>query len=405
MRVLLVVPLLALAGIAGCLDDDDSSIVSARTALGPAEREARDWSADAQLASILGIELNDEARAELASELEEGAAEADEEHDECLQDAEDDVETQECHDEYAEVQQELDLLRAVAAAGRDVPGDGRSALWMFGFLSESQQTVLVVGYAGGKVQFTEVADDEGWSDEMWIGGPLTDWSIDSDDAARIARTEEEAYAAAARGNDSMGFISLFQTEERPVWLLGLESDDEDAWAAVDAANGTLIPVQELFEELFQFLFQESGTDAGSFTAVIGDTAQSSFSIDQRGHGALVVHVRVQPSPVDVDVTVTDPLGATTSFTVPIAIGLGSEEFVVLSGNLEPGAYQVELSAQLALQQQWEVSWCTDGIPLLILPSPFFDNPACDEVPNGSLARSMSLPTSKMLFDGRHVADL
>jgi hypothetical protein len=352
--------------LAGCLDDGPQEI-TARSALRQAERAAEDWSDDATLVGIAGIELGEAARGEAErdlAELEEAAGMARESGEDEEADLMDDL---------------LRMLRIILAAEGRV-GDGRAAAWMFTFIGPEGGYVIAVGSDGvlwssddqahGDITFS----GEGFLGETAVG----DWPLDSDDAAEAA-LELDTFRTAIQDPDTSVFTLLGRDEEDEdaFWLLiaGADGESEDepetAIVAVNAVNGTVTDVSDVLEDLLRF--REQGSEGGTLLPIEA-SASASFTLD-RDHGLLAVHLEVTPpSPAGVQMVVRAPDGTETSVEASFAASVASEA-VILVEPAAAGTYVVELATDLALRHQWTVDWCTDGISFA-LP---FSQASCDAI--------------------------
>lgn len=368
---LLAAALLAVGALlAGCLDEGPKEL-SARSALRQAERSAEDWSDDATLVGIGGIELGEATRAEAEqdmAELEEAA--------EMARDS--------GADEEADLLDDLLRMLRIILAAKGEAGDGRAAAWIFTFTGPEGSYVVAVGSEGvlwgsddgaqGDLTFL----GEGFLGEAGVG----DWPLDSDDAAEAA-LELESFRTALEDPDTSVFTMLGRDDEdeHAFWLFiaGAESDGEDeqetAIVAVDAVNGTVTDVSDLLEELF--LFRESGSESGTLLP-IETTATTSFVLEH-DHGLLAVHLDVTPpSPAGVQMVVRAPDGTQVAAEAAFVAGVAAEAVVLLE-DVRAGEYVVELATDLAVRHQWAVDWCTDGISFALPFSPA----SCDAIDQSS----------------------
>ena len=362
MRTLMVAAMLCLTLLSGCTGD--GSLLTAKNGLPDADGVASSWAADAMLVSVGTFEMGDEikqyVRDALAEAQESGELEEDDLSDE-----------------------DRAMLDAMLST-HDSPGDGRATFWVYVYTSESQDGLLLVLVGAGGVLHSE-AIPYGWEGEFADGvdelEAIADWNIDSDEAARLAATQSD-YAALEGRADAVAFSGLAMAEGTPYWVLGLVSapvdgsEGEDmvgeqiqAIAIVDARDGALLDAQDL-EDLQDLgntvgsaadaLYQEAGTLTGELT-LLAPADEGSFAITQDGHEAIAVAVEVAgPTLSGVDVTITDPAGTTSTFTVPMATGLRSRGHVVLD-IVPAGTWQVAVAMDPAIQHDYTVEYCTDGV--------------------------------------------
>ncbi|MHB1261218.1 MAG: hypothetical protein ACYC2H_05830 [Thermoplasmatota archaeon] len=332
--------LLAVAalGLPGCLEDG-VSLLTAQEARGQADRVAEAWEPDAMLVNAYGVEAGPQAREQMAAALRQGREPGSE----------------------AEIpDEEGTLLAAVSGADEDVPGDGKAPVWVFEYVSDDAEASFQVTVTSAGVAFEQESEEA----EVALFGnlPIGDWRIDSDEGARVAH-EDEAYDAAVEDPEAFVVTVLVQVEDKPIWLFaagGPGSEEEfGAFVAVDASTGDAIDAQAIMRQLVGFVIREAGSFDGTLTAP--DTSfGGSFDIELEGHGLLVVLVAVSPPPlVPMQVTVTDPAGTEYTETLDRAVGVDATRSLAINAVLA-GEYTVEVSADAAVLNDWELSWCTDG---------------------------------------------
>src|SRR5688572_3491990 len=417
MRALLVAASLALTLLAGC--SGEVPMLTAKDTLPAADEAAALWADDAALAAVMTFELGDDIKSMIRQEMD--AARESGELEEGDMSAEDEA-----------------MLDAMLSS-HDKPGDGKAAFWAFVYQSEAKQSWFIAVVSADGIEHAEEMD-MGWGGgqaSVADGGegqaPITDWRVDSDQAAAVAMGDE-SYRALAGDPQAMGVAALAMAEGTPYWVLVLvklgwsdedwegdamassdgdvedmeDSDwSEEEWAPseavvlVDARNGTMVPMDDMeawgdvgpivagAQQQARELAMEFGSVSGELTAVAPD-ASLSFPVAQEGHGALVVAVEASnPLLAPIQVTVTDPEGLQTSFEVPMSLGLDSRQSVVLD-IVPAGEWQVSLSLDPALRHTYTVEWCTDGVGI---PSDPFGTSvqACSEVPSGPSSPAACVP--------------
>jgi hypothetical protein len=292
------------------------------------------------------------ARAEADDELSDER----EELDEALADGDMDA------DEHRDAMTYLDTLAIVTGADGDIPGDGLAAVWFFVYYSPEQADPFLAAVSRGHVVLdgsdSDLADHADLGD---LGSPLGDWMVDSDDAAAAAALGSDDYKGLCAGSNVMAFTTLSFQDNAPVWLLGVESQDDDggeAFLAVSALNGSLVQDQvDTPADVVMTLWQESGEDAGNVVAGAAQTQTTSFNVQLDGHAGLAFlaganGVLVQP----MTFAVIDPAGTRTETTLSVDHNEGS--FVL--GSVPKGTYQVEVTSALAPFASWRIAFCTDG---------------------------------------------
>jgi hypothetical protein len=371
MRALPVVALLALTVLAGCSDEAGGRPLTAKQGAATAEAVAHRWAEDAVLVGAMGVEVGEQAKGEIRQELQEEAAEGD----------------------SGPNGTDRALLDAVMAA-RDSPGDGIAPAWVYSFVSPGLSAHLEVVVDGTRVLATEEApvdeDEMDWNEDY---KPLENWTLDSDAMAQAAAAAE-GYGE-LQGDPSVIAVSyLGAVDGRPYWFsfIGDFNGTRDAQAYVDAQNGTLVSEDDLFGfSGYSNPFLEWGTGSGSLTALATD-AREDFQVGQWGHGRMAVAVEVSgPMLSDVAVTVRDPYASEQTFSVPAVTSLGtSRSFLVVEGSVYAGAWSVDLSMELAVENSYTVEWCTDGV---LVDDPFFLPQACADLDSASSARQASASPS------------
>lgn len=359
-----------LAGCTGPGSAAAASLTTAQEALVPAQRVAEAWSPDAVLFGASALELDEEARAEFQSD-------AKEERDDLESAYEDGEVSKDYYENHSAV---LEIFQRIAATSDDAPGDGRAAVWVFLYLNGAADATLSVAVAQGDV-FFQSEGEEALAAFALDGGiePVGEWLIDSDDAAEAGKLANPDYALLCDAKDVLMTSNLVRGEEGPVWLIGAQRQTpgeapREAYLAVDAATGSL--VQDEVVAIEEALYQEAGRE-GAQTLGAPATADVEFEIEDERHLQLAVHLAVSPAPVqEVRVTVTDPLGATNSFSVVAGQApFFAENSVVLTS--PPGVYTVHVETAVAVRLDYEVTWCTDGIPT---SQGDFRPRACDVLP-------------------------
>lgn len=392
MRRLVVLMMLG-SLVSGCADlGGGPDLMTAKQAIGPADRAAARWADDAVLLNANANEFDDEARREAADEF------ADEKEE--LKEALDDGDITQA--EYDNITEFYDAIDAVLDIHDGDVGDGRASMWGFTYYSESEQDGYMVAIMHGEVVYRKSIQAL-WGDDFGIEDFIEDevgtWDVDSDEAADVASLDED-YQRICGGSNVLSFMSLVAGETGPVWSMGAmtqsgdDEDDDFAFLAVDAINGSLIvddsvvldPVQDI-------LFQESGVADGQFVAAVQTSQTSAFEVVSDQHVVMSLHARVQPPPVQpVTITVTDPTGRETTLTIE----RGEAPFVALADaqvdTAPQGTYTVEAVTPLSVRDDWSLYWCTDGMPV---DQDDVENPACVAINEGSgtgaSARAAALP--------------
>jgi hypothetical protein len=362
------------AAFSGCLEGD-LSLLTAKDASGRAEGEAKDWAGDARLMGAVGFEAGPDARAELSRMMaqgQQGQAGARPEGPGGDEDA-----------------SERAMFGALATTEDEDVGDGRAPVWSLTYWSVDLDASLQVVVTSQGIS----AVREGAAEEASVFGPLgadpvTDWRIDSDGGAEVAR-RDEAYAAAVASPDALVFTMLFQGKEGPVWIYGAETgdlEDGESLVALSARDGSVIEEDAVLGEVFGFLLRESGSSSGSANVGAGYEFFTDFEVQLGGHSALAVLVAVSPPPVaPMEIVVRDPGGTETIATLAFGPGTDASQSLVLDA-VPTGSYEARVSTDLAVVEHWEISWCTDGEALV----PMATVPACDLLPASSAMGSAGL---------------
>lgn len=354
-----ILPLLA----AGCLGASAFPTSSDRS-LGFADRAALAWNPDARLLAMTAIDPGAPAMAKVEEEL-AGAEE------ELAKGRE--AGTLEEGEENG-LQARIAMLRAVLAGGPSEPGDGLAPAWMHLYEADGHGFVAIVG-SSGVVDARETSLDAGAWDEDLTGKPLTGWKLDSVAAARAAAEVDETYAALQQDPNATAYAALVQDSDEegedgegggPLWLLAIESPDGGgAFVFVDAVDGTAVSLTDLVFGLFGT--RERGSEDGTFAAAVDAVAKTSFTL-QRPHDELAVRLEVTPPPVlPVEVTLTTPDGQVHDWEVRSEAEVPVKEAIVVADPVA-GDYIVEITAPLAPNAQWELSWCTDGTDAIWFPT-------------------------------------
>lgn len=343
------------AGCAGPGADDAAPLATAREAIAVADRAARAWNAGASLFGASAFELDESSRTEFEADLKE-------ERD----DLEAAYERKDISkDDYDNISALLGIYQRIVDTPDKAPGDGRAPVWVFTYLDGEATMSFTVAVARGEA-FYRSSDEEVLAEFNLDSGvmPVGDWAIDSDDAAEAGKLANPDYAVLCAAKDILAFSTLVHGEDGPVWLIGAErqvpgESPSEAYLAVDAATGSL--VQDEVVAVEEALYQEAGR-SGDNTFGAPATADVEFEIEDERHLQMAVLLAVSPAPVqEVRVTVMDPLGAATSFSVVAGEApFFAENAVLLAGTA--GLYRVHVETAAAVRLDYEVSWCTDGIP-------------------------------------------
>lgn len=200
----LLATLVAAPALAGCLGSAQASAMDQRD---PAQEEAESWSSDAELALVVGLE----GEAANAYGGYDGGNDSFEE------------------DYWSRAEED------------DSRGDGQAELWGYGFVSESKpdEVFYVVVDADGEVVDTRTDSRD---DEEALG----EWEVDSDEAAEIAREENE-HLRAAEEADNSGFVFVLHEDDdytNPVWIVagggGGDSGGGGGIVIIDAVTGDVL---------------------------------------------------------------------------------------------------------------------------------------------------------------------
>lgn len=193
--------LVAAPALAGCLGSAQASAMEQKD---PADDRAQEWDEEAQLSGIVGLEGNSSSWSSASGHY-SGGSEA---------------------DYWAPNRED------------DSPGDGEVAVWVYTYVSPNkpgEQFTVVV--QDGEVEETGVDDSD---DEA-----LPEFSVDSDEAAEIARENNQGIAE-GQESDNYGFVYNLDVNETgvPVWFVGGGGGDDDGGgggiAVIDARNGDVI---------------------------------------------------------------------------------------------------------------------------------------------------------------------
>lgn len=385
MRLLLVAALLV-SLLSGCTAlGSGPDVMTAKQALGPADRAAQRWADDAILLDASASELDDEARREARDEFQDQMEE--------LKEARDDGEISD--DLYRNITEFFQAIDVVLDIHDGDIGDGRASMWGFSYVSQSAQDVYMVAVARGEVVYKgEMSrleeDDEDFDFGEFLEEPaLGDWSVDSDEASAAASLDED-YKRICGGTNVMAFLSLTTGEAGPVWYVGAasqggdEQEDDFVFLAVDATTGSLIVDETVVPDPVQdILYQESGVVDGQFLGAVQTSMGGTFDVQDDGHLGMSLHARVQPPPLQpVTITVTDPEGRETTLTLQ----RGVAPFVALADafvDAAPrGSYDVQVETSVSLRDDWSLYWCTDGLPM---DESDLQNPACEVFYEGGAA--------------------
>jgi hypothetical protein len=343
MRILPVVLLLAATTLAGCSGGADGA--TAMDLRAAAEREAREWDEDAVLAGVMSAELDANTSAELRTTLDagEGGNESDGPSDE-----------------------ELAIAQAFSAADAE-HGDGRAAAWMYSFAAGNRSLLVIVDADGDAIRFPDSSEDDFL---FGSGVAITEWNVDSDEAARtVSENSAQARASMARDDATLIYgLGQEEDEEHPVWIFFFEGGSDDLGIyLVDATNGTYLGefnVTEFFEGLF--LPAQVGSFAGQLVAVLGPSASHTFVLADDRHQELLVTLVLDPdlplSSVTMTVTGPDDGGSVTTGEV---LSIGDSVGQVVLEMPAAGAYNVEVTMGIGVVQNYEVLWCATGFYLFI----------------------------------------
>lgn len=187
--------------LAGCLGSAQASAMEQKDT---ADDRAQEWDGEAQLSGIVGLEGNASSWSHAAGHYSGGSDAT-----------------------YWDPNRE-----------DDSPGDGQVAVWVYTYVSPNEpgeQFTVVV--RDGEVQETGVDDSD---DEA-----LPDFSVDSDEAAEIARENNQGIAE-GQDSDNYGFVYNLDVNGTgvPVWFVGGGGGGDDGGGGgivvIDARNGDVI---------------------------------------------------------------------------------------------------------------------------------------------------------------------
>jgi hypothetical protein len=345
--------------LAGCLG---GSMATAKDLIPEARRIAQEWSPDAALQGVVGIELREIPLALKAALASSKVAEATADNPE---------------------------LQLMKYRDGDV-GDGRTGAWLFAFGSDGNELVLVLD-ASGKEIIRHEASARG-HDLAALG----DVAIDSDQAADIASKSNAKYGE-LRGHSAAGFMTLAATPQGPFWVLMLlksfdlglddtsvQEDDEGSamvMVVVDAMNGTVM--DEGMDDLFDaqdsgsrpavpssgyyrpranhtFVPTEEGADSDTLMVGAGDK-ESSFTLASAGHATLRLQFdlpRALPATA-ATATVTGPDGRVQKMSFASTAGVRSPEHATIDAPVA-GEYKVVVRLDSGITQDYDFSWCAPG---------------------------------------------
>jgi hypothetical protein len=352
--------LFALPALSGCL----SGVAATAKELAPkAERVAEEWSRDARLTAIAGLEIREIPFL--------------------------------AHQALAESGANGSMQAALARATDGNVGDGRAPAWVFRFQDGSRSLILVLD-GSGSVLFRD-EDDRGATGSESSQG-MGGWSIDSDRASDLAASQNGTFGS-LRGHAAFAAFLLVPWEGKdPAWLIAitesLEGSGRSMLVAVGANNGTVMalgdrglgmgPMGFGQEDRFRygdsdgyrqdhayaypvpgkhvFLERESGSVQRSLSAASPD-GSDTFTVDQEGHGRLKLALAVDDPLVvtAVSATVTGPDGKETRLDIPVGGTVGRGVAHAQLDQPTAGDYAVKLHLDQGVLANVRLDWCTDGI--------------------------------------------
>lgn len=351
MKAFLAMAALAATILSGCLaDDSDVPVLTAMEAREAADRAAQAWSEDAELYLVSSFEIGREAAARLRQEMQEHQEEMEGEDG--------------WNGTGDEGSMEDSLVRA-ALEGSDAPGDGRARAWGFTYFSNATQASLsLLVDSRGVFQEREVPSDGTEGFPFPEAAPVQEWEIDSDEAAGLAAEANATFARHQGEPDAMATALLIRPEgDDPFWLFSLGNETEEAFAIVNARNGTIVSLQEFLGRFLGFLFpQEAGTFSYTLTA-LQSQGSDLFGVEADVHSRMAVSlVLPQPVPLStVSLTLTDPEGRATILQAT-ATGLPPVQESVVLEDVPAGTYSIQVELSSGAAQSVRVEWCTDGMP-------------------------------------------
>lgn len=348
-----LLPALALAALllSGCA----GPTASARSLLSAAQNEAEEWSSDARLVNVVGIEVSNGT--ELRKELEDEG--------------------------------EIDDAEFVLADDERT-GDGLAAAWGYTFTSQRLGKLLglVLDGSGTVIVRSERPLSSRGSDQPI---DLDAWRIDSDEAWSLLPITTDGKRPAAslltQGGD-LGAGSLGLKEpEHPYWLLfSGEEFEEASLFFVNAFNGTVVNFKDLLEQIIlEFVVSEFGSEAGRATVLDG-TVTHRFTL-QQNHTRLAVAVTPDLTTLPTQtgtLTLRHPDGAESQFPVRSRLDAASSRLVL--DQAEAGTYEATFTLDAppaGVLLDYQFSFCTDGLVFL----DFFRPDACAALPDAAAAPS------------------
>lgn len=241
------------------------------------------------------------------------------------------------------------------------PGDGKASAWAYLYGSESaDQGLAIVTDAKGDVLCKQ---EEGfWFDDT---PPLDSWSVDSVEAARTIAQNVEDFDSRVDGAEV--FMNLEQTEDGPMWSLGIYhmmNEDHAEWGVHAQTREFLgdLTQEIIIESPTPIVAPESGTSTGSTTGarISGfpyvSAEPATFTIEQEGHRTLEIIVESD-----------DPLAeAGESYEVGLSrpdqegvyeISTASNGETLTFDSVDPGEWRVMVYPVVAGQIEYTVDYC------------------------------------------------
>ncbi|MEK6985944.1 MAG: hypothetical protein AABX89_06150 [Candidatus Thermoplasmatota archaeon] len=343
-----LLPVLAIVALllSGCAGPTSS----ARSLLAAAQSEADDWSSDARLVNVVGIEVSNGT--ELRKELEDEG--------------------------------EIDDTEFVLADDERT-GDGLAAAWGYTFTSERLGKLLglVLDGSGDILVRSERPLSNRGSDPPI---DLDAWRIDSDEAwslLPITTDGKRPAASVLTQDDKLGGGQFFPQGNHPYWILlfGDEFDNASLFF-VNAFNGTVVNLKDLLEQIIlDFAVSEYGSEAGRATVLDG-TVTHRFTL-QQNHTKLAIAVTPDLTTLPTQtgtLTLHRPDGTASQLTVRSRLDAASSRLVL--DNAQAGQYEATFTLDAppaGVLLDYQFSFCTDGFVLL----EFFRPDACAALPDGA----------------------
>ena len=262
---------------------------------------------------------------------------------------------------------------ALVPGGDAKVGDGKARAWGFNFAAPSGRLVLVLAPSG------EVTFRNELSGSATPGRDLSNFTIDSDQAAGLAVVENEAFAALQPRAVSASVL-LLPSEDglRSDWVLSIAAEEGGSVKSlilrVDARSGD-VRLQGSSGNVTKAKPAPPPQEAGEVLGTVqpSTTASGEFKLN-RDHAQLnLLLQQANPQPGNsISALITAPNGETVTLQpntfLPIPIGTPSDDAQMT--NATKGLYKVEVTlGTAALAQEYRFYWCTTEVGA-------GSNPAC-----------------------------